>query len=46
MLVINLPGEAALAICDTDACLVTPFCTTTVCSFPVREVATGSCVIG
>ena len=45
MFVINLPGDAALAICETDACLVTPFCTTTVCSSPVKVKATGSWVI-
>jgi len=42
MLVINLPGEEALAICETDACFVTPCCTTIVCSSPVKVVATGS----
>lgn len=42
---INLPGDAALASCDTDACFVTPPCTTTVCSSPVRLYAIGSWVI-
>ena len=42
---INLPGDTALANCDTIACLVIPFCTTGTNSEPDRLEATGNWVI-